>query len=43
MNDKKLRKRLEKIRNALSEITKQINGIYNDNAENDQDAKGEGK
>ncbi len=33
MNDKLLRTRLNKIRDAMTLITKEINAIYNDNAE----------
>lgn len=33
MNDKKLRKRINKIRDAMEIITTEINAIYNDNAE----------
>ena len=33
MEDKKLRQRLNKIRGAMTVIIKEINSIYNDNAE----------
>jgi hypothetical protein len=33
MNDKKLRERLNKIRDAMSIITNEINSIYSDNNE----------
>ncbi len=33
MEDKKLRKRMNKIRDAMTIITNEINAIYNDNAE----------
>lgn len=35
MDDKKLRERLNKIRNAMRIINEEINSIYNDNFEND--------
>lgn len=35
MNDKKLRKRMNKIRAAMTIITNELNLIYSDNAEED--------
>lgn len=34
MEEKKLRERLNKIRDAMTIITREINSIYNDNEEN---------
>ncbi len=39
MEDKKLRKRMDKIRGAMTIITNEINAIYNDNAETKQPKK----
>ena len=37
MDEKKLRKRMEKIREAITIITKEVNSIYNDNAESNEE------